>query len=477
MNMEFHVTETTSPLQRRSFLKGAAGIGAGVAFAGPFGALSARTAAGAPGNPDGGGKPTDVGYGPLFPVKDQATGLELLLLPKGFEYISYGWTNDPMTDGRPTPGSHDGMAAFRTEDGVRLVRNHERGLSSDGSAASIAPAGSTYDPAAGGGTTNLRFDPDAGQWLESYASLGGTIRNCAGGPTPEGTWISCEENVTLPLATNFATRRHGYNFEVPADGMATGEALVAMGRFNHEATATDPSTGFVYETEDRGDSVLYRFLPTNRSNLAAGGVLEAMKLDNGNDTRQWTTGMSDTASWVVVDDPDPESDDAPLSTRSQAAAKGAALITRGEGAWFGNGVVYIVASNGGPRRLGQVFSYDPVTSVFTCVFASESVEQLGAPDNICVSPRGGIVLCEDGSGLEYMHGLTPDGQIFQFAQNNVRLPAGVMQARGYSGSGNYTGSEWAGATFEPKNGNWMFANIQSPGITFAITGPWRKGAL
>ena len=459
------MTSTSNPLQRRSFLKGAAGIGAGVAFASPFGALA--TAAAAPAT-------SGAGYGPLAPVKDQTTGLELLMLPRGFEYISYGWTNDPMGDGRPTPGSHDGMAAFRTEDGVRLVRNHERGLSASGS---ITSAGSTYDPAAGGGTTNLRFDPDAGAWLDSYASLGGTIRNCAGGPTPEGTWISCEENLTIPGPENTATKLHGYNFEVPADGMASGVPLKAMGRFNHEATATDPGTGYVYETEDTGDSVLYRFRPTNRSDLAAGGVLEAMKLDGTNDTREWVTGQSDTATWVVVDDPDPQTNAYAASTRGQAAAKGAALITRGEGAWFGNGVVYVVASNGGPLRLGQVFAYDPATSRFTCVFTSTSPEQLAAPDNVCVSPRGGIVLCEDGSGLEYMHGLTPDGQIFRFAQNNVRLPADVMAARGYTGSGDYTGSEWAGATFEPKNGGWLFANVQSPGITFAITGPWRQGAL
>ena len=463
---------TPTTLHRRSFLKGAAGVGAGRAAAGPFSALAARVAAAAPGGGRGRGARDGLGYGPLFPVKDQATGLELLLLPKGFEYISYGWTGDPMSDGTPTPGNHDGMAAFRSGDGIRLVRNHERGLG-----APFAPAASTYDPAAGGGTTNLLFDPDAGRWFESYASLSGTVRNCAGGPTPDGTWISCEENLTIPGAGNTATKLHGYNFEVPADGMASGTPLKAMGRFNHEATATDPGTGYVYETEDTGDSVLYRFKPTNPSNLAAGGVLEAMKLDNGTDTRQWVTGQTDTATWVVVDDPDPQTNDYAASTRGQAAAKGAALITRGEGAWFGNGVVYIVASNGGPLRLGQVFAYDPATSRFTCVFASTSADLLAAPDNVCVSPRGGIVLCEDGSGLEYMHGLTPDGAIFRFAQNNVVLPASVMAARGYSGTGDYTGSEWAGATFEPKNGNWMFANIQSPGITFAITGPWRKGAL
>jgi secreted PhoX family phosphatase len=100
---------------------------------------------------------------------------------------------------------------------------------------------------------------------------------------------------------------------------------------------------------------------------------------------------------------------------------------------------------------------------------------LNAPDNVTVSPRGGLVLCEDGSGREYLHGLTPDGQIFRFAENNVVLPPEFQQTKGYSGD--FSGSEWAGATFEPKNGNWLFVNLQSPGITFAITGPWRRGAL
>ena len=90
------------------------------------------------------------------------------------------------------------------------------------------------------------------------------------------------------------------------------------------------------------------------------------------------------------------------------------------------------------------------------------------PDNVCVSPRGGLVLCEDGSGREYLHGLTPDGEIFRFAENNVVLPPEYQDPKGYSGD--FTGSEWAGATFDPKNGNWLFVNLQSPGITFAITG-------
>jgi uncharacterized protein len=94
-----------------------------------------------------------------------------------------------------------------------------------------------------------------------------------------------------------------------------------------------------------------------------------------------------------------------------------------------------------------------------------------------LSARGGLVLCEDGSGIEYLHGLTTDGQIFRFAQNNVVIPAGGMPGRPAIAPGDYRGSEWCGATFEPMNGNWLFVNIQTPGITFAITGPWRRGSL
>ncbi|MGH9226453.1 MAG: alkaline phosphatase PhoX [Acidimicrobiales bacterium] len=444
---------------RRAFLQGTLAAGAGAALAGPFLAFAARVAGAAP--PETSGE----GYGTLGPVKDQATGLELLLLPMGFEYVSFGWTNDVMSDGRKTPSAHDGMAAFRDGDLVRLVRNHERGTGTP-----FAPGAQTYDPAASGGTTNLVFDPDAGALVESYASLSGTIRNCAGGPTPRGTWLSCEETTNVSAAGV----RHGYVFEVPADGVSDAVPLKAMGRFSHEANATDPSTGIVYLTEDAGSSALYRFRPVSTDNLAAGGVLEAMQLAGTADTRSWATGTSAPVdAWVLVDNPDwgPGQD----STWTQVSAKGAARISRGEGAWFGNDVVYVVSTDGGVPRQGQVFAYDPVADTFTCVFASPSAAVLNAPDNICVSPRGGIVLCEDGSGLEFLHGLSPSGEIFKFAQNNAVLPPSYAATKGYSGD--FTGSEWAGATFEPKNGNWLFASLQSPGITFAITGPWRKGAL
>ena len=491
------MSEMINDVHRRALLKGAFGAGAGLALAGPFSALGARGAeaggrpqsgsrppwAGRPGDP---GRPAPTGdYGDLIPVRDQTTGLELIKLPKGFEYLTFGWTNDPLDDGTPTPGAHDGMAAFNNDERrgrggrdprrrggrrprhddryVTLVRNHERSRGQ-----SFAPAGATYDAAAAGGTTNVVFDPDRGRYIESYASLSGTIRNCAGGPTPAGTWLTCEETTDIIDGI-----RHGYVFEVPSDGVAEPTPIKAMGRFSHEATATDPRTGIVYETEDSGSSAFYRYVPVDRDGLLEGGELQAMVLDSTTDTRDWATGASAAAQWVKVDNPDWGPGEA--TCWQQASAKGAARISRGEGTWYGNGVVYVVSTDGGVARQGQVFAYDPKASTFTCLFASPSADVLNAPDNICVSPRGGIVLCEDGSGREYLHGMTPDGDIFRFAENNVDLPAEFQVTKGYSGD--YSGSEWAGATFEPKKGKWLFVNLQSPGITFAITGPWNKGAL
>jgi secreted PhoX family phosphatase len=444
---------STGPgFERRTLLRGAA---VAAAASVPFQALAARTASAAPVK-----SAFDAGYGPLSPVKDQATGLELLQLPRGFEYITYGWTNDLMDDGVRTPGSHDGMAAFRYGDRVHLVRNHERGAGP----AFTAPA---YNPEAGGGTTTMVFDPDAGQWLESYGSLGGTIRNCAGGPTPWNTWLTCEETFSTT-----AGKRHGYIFEVASEGKGNPEPYKAMGRFNHEAVAIDPVTGYVYETEDRGDASLYRFVPAVAGDLSKGGRLEAMRIGATTyDTRRDGDKAYGTVSWVPVEDADPAAD----TVRHQAQANGAAVFSRLEGAWYGNDRIYVITTDGGPARQGQVFELDPATDEFRVLFASPGAEVLNAPDNMCVSPRGGLVLCEDGSGTEYVHGLTMDGEIFRFAANNADLRGGT--AGKSVAAADHRGSEWAGSVFEPKNGNWLFVNIQTPGITFAITGPWRRGAL
>lgn len=441
------MTDVTTPGgDRRSFLKGSAVLAGAAALTG-FETLGHLGVAGA--TPAAAGRrPTgDGGYGPLYPAVDQTSGETLIALPRGFEYLTFGRTGEVMDDGIPTPGSHDGMAAFRDGDLVRLVRNHERG------AGAAFASGMTYNPAAGGGTSTLVFDPDAGALTGSYASLAGTVRNCGGGPTPWGSWLSAEETTDV-----VAGMRHGYVFEVPANGVASGEPLVGLGRFSHEAAAVDPATGIVYLTEDATPSGLYRFIPTVPGDLAAGGQLQmlaigATPVQTYGDTGPRSYGQ---VTWVDIDIPDP-APGTPGTVR-EGIAKGGASFERGEGIWYGNERLYFVSTSGGPSR-GQIFELDPATDELKLIFHSPSLEVLDSPDNICVSPRGGIVLCEDGSGQEYLHGLTPAGSIFPFAENLLN------------------GSEWAGATFEPKNGSWLFVSLQSPGITFAITGPWRKGAL
>lgn len=446
-------TSSSGGLGRRSLL----GVAAAGAASIPFTALAGRTSAAAsPGDVF-----ADAGYGPLRPAVDQATGLQLISLPRGFEYLSYGWTGDVMSDGVVTPNAHDGMGAYRLDDKVHLVRNHER----NPSAAFTEPA---YNPAGGGGTSTLVFDPDAGQFTESWASLGGTSRNCAGGVTPWGTWLTCEETFS-----ETAGLRHGYVFEVPPTGKGNPEPYRAMGRFNHEAAAIDPATGIVYETEDRGDSCLYRFVPTTPGKLSDGGRLQALAIGPARrDTRSDGSGTSyGPVRWVDVLEPDPAVD----TVRYEAQGKGAAVFSRLEGAWFGNDRLYVITTDGGPARQGQVFELDPATDELRVLFSSPSSEVLNAPDNMCVSPRGGLVLCEDGGGTEYVHGLTVEGEIFRFASNDADLRGGT--AGKAVAPNDYRSSEWAGSVFEPKNGSWLFLNIQSPGITLAVTGPWRQGAL
>ena len=445
-------------VDRRTFLQRGAALATGGAVAARFG-LFGQPAAAHPGsryNPHCRG-----GYGPLAPVADRATGLELLQLPSGFEYTSFGWTGDEMSDGRSTPGAHDGMGSFAGPDGlVRLVRNHEISETTGAFA-----SGMTYDPAAGGGTTTLTFDVRRGELVDSRASLAGLIRPCAGGTTPWRTWLSCEETGVVVNGV-----QHGYVFEVPAVGAGTGEPLRGLGRFNHEAAAVDPATGIVYLTEDATPSGLYRFIPDNRGDLAGGGRLQMLKIGSAtvqtyNDTAPRDYG---TVSWVDIDDPDPAPSDP--SVVAQGIARGGAQFERLEGIVHHRGILDIVSTSGGPSQ-GQVFEFDLATDRLRLVFHSPSVDVLDSPDNVCRSPRGGIVLCEDGAGDQLLQGLTPWGEIFPFAKNNVVLDG----ERGFTGD--FRGAEWAGATFEPRRGRWLFANIYTPGITFAITGPWKRGCL
>ena len=471
-----------SGLDRRGFLS----LTAAAAGALPFQSLACRSAAGPDAAAPRPGPASADGYGPLAPVNDETTRRPLLHLPAGFRYLSFGWHGDRLAGGLVTPGLHDGMAAFAAGGSrIRLVRNHEL---RSGRAFARRPV---YDRNGGGGTTTIEFDTATGDAGDAWASLAGTAVNCAGGSTPWGSWLTCEETVMGPGGDNAYRRPHGYVFEVPADGAASAEPLTAMGRFVHEAVAVDPDTGFVYETEDRPAAGFYRFLPAAPGDLAAGGRLEMLALADAPraDLRTGQTeGVWRPVSWTPIDDPDPAAA-APDSVYAQGLAGGGATFGRLEGTWYGNGRIYVVSTTGGDAGAGQVWEFDPRGGRLRLLFESPGPHVLDLPDNICVSPGGGLVLCEDGPAGgcvspggslapcedeqpgNLVMGLTLAGEIFPFARNNV-----VLHGRRNGIVGDFRYSEFAGATFSP-DGRWLFFNAQWPGITFAVTGPWADGPL
>jgi uncharacterized protein len=433
------------------------------ALAGPLEALATRTGAAS------GRRGPGPDYGPLQRVVDETTGLPLLMLPRGFEYVSFGWTGDRLADGTPTPPAHDGMAAFPYQGALtRIVRNHEVGPGPD----AFSPV--AYDPKAGGGTTTLEFDARRGRLVSSRASISGTIRNCAGGPTPWASWLTCEETIEGPGPQNSLTKPHGYVFEVPVVGDAAPAPVVGMGRFVHEAVAVDPATGYVYETEDAGiTSGFYRFLPARPGHLGAGGTLQMLALaglPQADMTIHQPPGPRSVV-WVDIAEPNPPYPGI-NSVFVQGFAAGGARFARLEGAWYGQRRIYFTSTSGGNVGRGQVWEYDPAAATVRLVFESPDASVLDAPDNICVSPRGGLVLCEDGgNGTEFLHGLTREGVIFKFCENNV-----ILNGERNGIVGDFRSAEFAGATYSP-DGQWLFVNVQSPGITFAIRGPWGDGAL
>lgn len=412
------------------------------------------------------------GYGPLRP--DPA---RLLDLPDGFSYRVISRLGNIMDDGLPVPDKADGMGAFDLGGGkVALVRNHELkardGTPSDHLRGRDAPFGTFDRTDAGlilpGGTSTLVYDMSEGRVTAEWMSLAGTIRNCAGGVTPWGSWLTCEEDVTK--AGEGVGRDHGWVFEVPAKpGVAAAEPLTAMGRFNHEAAAVDPVTGIVYLTEDREDSLFYRFVPNAKGELAKGGRLQALSLPVA-DTRNWTGAdmpvrQSLPSRWIDLDNPESPDDD----LRARGAAKGASLFARGEGIVMGMGAdgpeFFFTATSGGAAKNGQIFRHSPhrldptakPARDFQLFFESPGQSVFHFGDNLNVMPNGDLIVCEDGYEVitdNHLRGVTPEGGVYGFARLRIQ-------------------TEPAGVCFSP-DGSTMFVNLYSPATTLAITGPWNR---
>ncbi|MFE3325417.1 alkaline phosphatase PhoX [Streptomyces sp. NPDC059176] len=435
---------------------------AGIAFTGAFTELFTGTSA-ARGH---------AGYGPLVPDPDG-----LLDLPKGFCYRVLSRQGDQLRSGEgPVPSNHDGMAAFAARSGrVHLVRNHEN--RADAAVAVPTVAGLTYDPGAKGGCTAITLD-GRNRVLGERVAIAGTAVNCAGGHTPWGTWLTCEETEDK-AGTNGYAKDHGFVFEVDgADPQCTGAVpLTAMGRFQHEAIAVDPRNGTVYETEDafvKPFGLFYRFLPEKplggTGSLRAGGTLEAMRVPGVPDLSaiQETGASFDGIEWVRV--PDPLARRTPIRLQD-FGPKGITHAQKLEGCYWGGSSVYFVCSfahsadGSAADHFGQVWRYDPHRRRLTLVivFGPDTDVRLPgeSPDNICLAPSGGLMVCEDGNGAQHVYGLTRRGEVYAMARN--RQNTGTTRAPAWG--------EFAGVTFSP-DGRTMYVNCYDPGTTFAVTGRW-----
>jgi uncharacterized protein len=420
----------------------------------------------------------------------------ILDLPPGFSYHQISKAGEKMDDGLLVPGCHDGMGTFAGTAGrTILVRNHEM----DAGATKNSPFGEKrvllpkvdvrklYDAGRSkrpglGGTTTLVYDTKQKRLEKHFLSLGGTYRNCAGGVTPWNTWITCEEDVSKPNESGQNSedpmeKEHGYNFEVPASDvmrLIDPVPLKAMGRFRHEAVAVDPRTGIVYQTEDRSDGLLYRYIPQQPGKLAAGGRLQALRLKDQNraDTRnfreaQFKSGEKLAVEWVDMRDIESPDDD----LRYQGYFEyGTARFARGEGIWYGRDAIHVACTNGGTAKKGQIWRYfpSPKEGIPGEKETPGQIELFIEPndgtlvencDNVTMAPWGDLIVCEDGKNPQYLVGVTPEGKTYRFGRNTI--------------------SEFAGACFSP-DGTTMFVNILNPGTTLAITGPWerlREGAI
>ncbi len=410
--------------------------------------------------------------GALGPRRPDATGL--LELPEGFTAHAFSTVGETMDDGLRVPGLHDGMAAFPGADGTTiLVRNHELDIGMRGAFPWGDKPDGVFDLTTSapcpGGTTTVVYDTARRALLRHHLSLGGTLRNCAGGPTPWNSWLTCEE--TVRMAGESCGRDHGWVFEVPAAARQRVPAapLRALGRFNHEAAAVEPSSEVVYLSEDQPDSLLYRFVPDTRRDLSAGRLQALVVRDRpGLWTHNWEghpridVGETLPVEWIDLDDVESLGDD----LRHRGAARGAARFARGEGLWSGLGAIWFACTLGGRKAKGQIWRYTPSPvegrpgererpAGLQLHIQPDDAAIMENCDNITVAPFGHLIACEDGPDGNRLLGVTPAGRVYVIARN--------LASRG----------EFAGACFSP-DGTTLFVNLQWTGHTVAITGPWAR---
>lgn len=324
---------------------------------------------------------------------------------------AYAWHRDP-----------DGGAVFPQADGGWIyVSNSER----DGGA---------------GGVGALRFDA-TGAVTDAYPLLQGTTDNCAGGATPWGTWLSCEEYA------------QGHVFECDPTGAADPVERLALGTFTHEAAAVDPKTLCIYLTEDEPDGRLYRFtpaatLPDGAADLSA-GTLEAAGVE-GTD-RHATRNVS----WHPLSQPNPDLGLPAIPTRYQAPLSTA--FEGGEGIFHHEGRIFFTT-----KRDNRVWVHDVAAGTLDLVYDGDVAKPaLSQVDNVTVDTGGTVFVAEDGPSQRIV-AFTPD-----------QRAGAILEVVGH------VGSELTGPAFDPSGTRLYFSSQRGPdgagrpwGVTFEVTGPF-----
>ncbi len=365
----------------------------------------------------GEGSSTAGPYGPLQPPDPLG-----LRLPEGFEARVVAMTGQPVADtGYPWHLFPDGGACFGADDrGWVYVSNSEV-------------------PSRQGGASALRFGPD-GEVIGAYRILEGTSMNCAGGPTPWGRWLSCEEfdlHEASQATIDEVGAVAGRVWECDPLGEEPAVERPALGRFAHEAVAVDPVAGVLYLTEDQGDGLLYRFRPDAYPDLDS-GVLEAALVEGGR------------VSWVPVPDPA-----AGTERPSQQLAGEVTNFAGGEGIWFHDGS--IVFTTKGTNQV-HLLRDDRLEVLYDPAGVSDPV--LTGVDNLTVAPRSGeLFVAEDGGNMELVL-VDWEGRATPF----LRLEG-------------HDGSEVTGPAFSPDGTRLYFSSQRGEGnlgvgVTYEVVGPF-----